>query len=38
MIEYVTLNVKVRNTTNATIKLNGEKQSSITVPLESPGP
>lgn len=36
MTEYVTLNVNVRNTTNATIKLNGEKQSSITVLKGSP--
>lgn len=36
MTEYVTLNVNVRNTTNATIKLNGEKQASITVLKGSP--
>lgn len=36
MTEYVTLNVKVRNTTNATIKLNGEKQASVTVLKGSP--
>lgn len=36
MVEYVTLNVNVRNTTNATIKLDGITQSSITVLKGSP--